>query len=54
MANHLETYKIALINISVFLISFSNIEHILKIILLLVSIVYTSFKIIEIIKKKDK
>ena len=52
--NVLETYKVACINALAMVISFTEIESILKIILLLVSIVYTIYKIIEIKKKHDK
>ena len=54
MTNHFESYKIALINATAFLISFSSVEQTLKIILLLVSIIYTCFKIVELINKRNK
>ncbi len=52
--NILETYKVAFINAFAMLISFTAIESVLKIILLLASIIYTIYKIIEIKKKNDK
>ena len=49
--------KLTILNSIVILMSFSNIENILKIILLIISIVYTLFKTIEFyntkIKKQD-
>lgn len=47
-----EDLKIAMINSATFVLSFSNIESILKIVLLLASIVYTVYKIIELKKEK--
>ncbi len=52
--NIFETYKVAFINALAMVISFTSIESVLKIILLLASIVYTIYKIIEIKKKNDK
>lgn len=46
-------FKIYAINFSAMALSFANIETYLKIILLLVSIVYTVMKTIELIKNKD-
>jgi hypothetical protein len=46
--------KIALMNLMSFVISFTNIEQWLKLVLLLVSITYTILKIIELKKKKDE
>ncbi len=49
--------KLTILNSIVILMSFSNIENILKIILLIISIFYTLFKTIEFyntkIKKQD-
>jgi len=53
--NNMESYKVGAINAVAMLASFTGIEDFLKITLLLVSIIYTILKIIEIIKKnKDK
>lgn len=49
----IQDLRIMAFNSVAFFISFSNIEAILKIILLLVSIIYTGFKIIEL-RKNDK
>lgn len=46
--------KIYIINSIAMAISFSNVESVLKIILLLVSIIYTFIKIRQLIKKNDK
>lgn len=43
--------KITLLNTSVFALSFADIENFLKIILLLISIVYTGYKTLELHKK---
>lgn len=51
----MESYKVGVINAIAMLASFTGIEDFLKITLLLVSVIYTVLKIIEIIKKnKDK
>lgn len=47
-----EDLKIGFLNFSTFLVSFSNIESILKIILLIVSIVYTLNKIVNLRNEK--
>jgi hypothetical protein len=53
--NNMESYKVGAINAIAMLLSFTGLEDVLKITLLLVSIIYTVLKIIEIIKKnKDK
>lgn len=53
--NNMESYKVGVINAIAMLASFTGIEDFLKITLLLVSVIYTVLKIIEIIKKnKDK
>ena len=53
--NNMESYKVGAINAVAMLLSFTGLEDVLKITLLLVSIIYTVLKIIEIIKKnKDK
>lgn len=44
--------KIALVNVMSFVISFSNIEQWLKLVLLIVSITYTILKIFELRKNK--
>jgi hypothetical protein len=49
---NIEDLKLTFLNAGAFLISFSNIEDILKIALLSVSIVYTVLKIIEMRKAK--
>ena len=46
--------KLTILNSIVILMSFSNIENILKIILLIISIVYTLFKTIEFYNSKIK
>lgn len=51
--NH-EDMKLAVVNGGSMLLSFSNIEAALKIILLLVSIVYTAYKIYEIHENRKK
>ena len=49
----LQDIKLGLLNSMVFVISFTNVEAILKIILLLVSIVYTVYKIVEIKRNNE-
>ncbi len=49
----MQDIKIALINFLTFTISFSNVEQWLKIALLIVSIIYTIQKIIEIKNKNE-
>jgi hypothetical protein len=49
---NIEDLKLTFLNTGAFLISFSNIEDVLKILLLTVSIVYTTLKIIEMRKAK--
>lgn len=44
--------KLAILNILAFLISFSHVENVLKILLLIISIVYTGLKTFELIKNK--
>lgn len=46
--------KLTILNTAVLFISFSNVENILKILLLIVSIVYTIFKAIDLYKTKIK
>lgn len=46
--------KLAILNILSFTLSFSNIEMLLKIILLIVSIMYTSIKIKQSLKENKK
>tara|TARA_R110000772_G_scaffold146705_1_gene257034 strand:+ start:45 stop:197 length:153 start_codon:yes stop_codon:yes gene_type:complete len=50
----MESIKLYGINTLVIMLSFSHIESALKLVLLLLSIVYTAFKIIELIKTKNK
>jgi hypothetical protein len=51
----MDSIKLYTTNFLVIMFSFSNVENLLKIILLLLSIVYTTFKLIESYKKnKDK
>lgn len=47
-------YKVGILNVLTFIISFSGLESTLKIILLIVSIIYTVYKTIEIIEKRKK
>ncbi len=49
---NIEDLKLTFLNGGAFLISFSNIEDILKIALLSVSIIYTILKIIDLRKNK--
>jgi hypothetical protein len=46
--------KLYLLNSFTLAISFANVEAVLKIILLIVSIFYTLFKILELKNKKDE
>lgn len=46
--------KLAILNASTFILSFTNIEAFLKIILLCVSIIYTLAKIYEIYDRKNQ
>jgi len=48
----MDNLKIYLLNASVFLISLSKVEASLKVLLLLLSIIYTGIKIIDWIKKR--
>lgn len=48
----MQDFKTPLLNFTILLISFTNIEAILKIVLLVSSIIYTFIKIIETIKNK--
>ena len=48
-----QSFKIYTLNTASMLISFSNIEDTLKIILLTVSIVYTLIQTIKLLNKKD-
>jgi len=50
----MDSLKLYTTNSLVLMLSFSNIENTLKIILLILSIVYTGFKILESFKNKDK
>jgi hypothetical protein len=50
----MESIKLYGINTLVIMLSFSNIENALKIILLILSIVYTVFKIVESINARKK
>ena len=50
---HIEDARIALFNSLTFLITFTNVEQWLKIILLVASIVYTVLKIVEMHKKNE-
>jgi len=47
-------YKVGILNVVTFIISFSGLESTLKIILLIVSIIYTAYKTIEIIERRRK
>jgi hypothetical protein len=47
-------FKIYALNSIAMVVSFSNVEAILKILLLCVSIVYTIMKTVELIKKKNE
>lgn len=49
-----QSFKIYALNTTSMIISFSNIEQTLKIILLTVSIVYTIIQIIKLLNKKDE
>jgi hypothetical protein len=49
---NIEDLKLTLLNTGAFLMSFSNIENVLKIALLGVSIIYTVLKIIDLRKNK--
>lgn len=49
-----QSLKIYALNATSMIISFSNIEQTLKIILLTVSIVYTIIQIIKLLNKKDE
>ncbi len=49
----MESTKLYLINSLTFFMTFTNIENTLKILLLILSIVYTSVKIYEIFKKNE-
>ncbi len=49
----IDNLKIYLLNTSVFIITFSNVEASLKIFLLIVSIIYTCIKIIDWFKKRN-
>lgn len=51
---NLNDYKIYFLNSLAMFVSFTDIESILKIILLLASIIYTGLKTYEIIKKNDE
>lgn len=50
----MDSLKLYATNGLVLMLSFSNIENALKIILLILSIIYTTFKIFESVKNKDK
>jgi hypothetical protein len=50
----IEDLKLGIFNGLTFIISFTDIENSLKILLLLVSIIYTVIKIYETYKKNDK
>jgi hypothetical protein len=49
----IDNLKIYLLNASVFIISLSKVEASLKVLLLLLSIIYTGIKIIDWVKKKN-
>jgi len=49
----IDNLKIYLLNTSVFIISLSRVEASLKVFLLLLSIIYTSVKIIDWFKKRN-
>lgn len=49
-----EDIKLATINGGTMLLSFSNIENALKIVLLIVSIIYTGYKIYELHEQRKK
>jgi hypothetical protein len=49
-----QSFKIYALNTTSMIISFSNIEQTLKIILLTVSILYTIIQTIKLLKKKDE
>jgi hypothetical protein len=49
----MESTKLYIINSLTFFMTFTNIENTLKILLLILSIVYTSVKIYEIFKKNE-
>lgn len=49
----MESSKLYIINSLTFFMTFTNIENTLKILLLLLSIIYTSVKIYEIVKKNE-
>jgi len=50
----MDSLKLYATNGLVLMLSFSHIENALKIILLILSIIYTTFKILESVKNKDK
>jgi hypothetical protein len=50
----LEDIRLYTLNASVMVVSFTNVERALKILLLTVSIIYTVLKIIEMKNKKDE
>ena len=50
----LEDIRLYTLNASVMVVSFTNVERALKILLLCVSIIYTVLKIIEMKSKKDE
>ena len=49
----IDNLKIYLLNASVFIISLSKVEASLKVLLLLLSIIYTGIKIIDCVKKNN-
>tara|TARA_R110002126_G_scaffold229094_1_gene373459 strand:- start:184 stop:348 length:165 start_codon:yes stop_codon:yes gene_type:complete len=51
---NMEDFKLGLFNGITFMVSFSHVEDILKVVLLLASIVYTVQKIYSTHKKNDK
>ena len=50
----LDAYKVGLINSIAMMVSFSNLESILKISLLIVSVIYTLYKIREVLEKRKR
>ena len=51
---NLEDIRLYTLNASAMVVSFTNAERVLKILLLCVSIIYTVLKIIEMKRKKDE
>ena len=51
---NLNDFKLYALNATAMFISFTDVEQALKIILLIISIVYTTLKVIELNKQKKK